>query len=53
MIKMKTAVSGESFSISSGQITDFFDEEQEKRFVDAGLAEYVKINKKKTKKKGR
>lgn len=51
MIKMNTSVSAVGFDVAAGQITDKFTKEEEKRYVDSGLAEYVNAKKTKTKNK--
>ncbi len=50
MIKMLTAIAGDDFSVSTGEVTDRFAPEEEKRLIDKGLAEKVAPKKKATKK---
>lgn len=44
MIKMKTAVSGQDYNFSAGELVNIFTDSEEQRFVAADLAEYVNKN---------
>lgn len=39
MIKMLTSIGGERFSVAANQVTDRFSPAEERRLIDAGLAE--------------
>ena len=47
MIKMLTAISGSKGDVKCNDTTDMFSKEEEKRLIEAGLAEAVKSTKKK------